>query len=245
MTRPRSAGLALALFTLAPSLGVSDEPDPAPVPRPEKFVTREDWGSTPDPIPEARRHVPRFITLHHAGVLWTNDRDPAEFVRNMQAWGKKRPQIEKPPRDTYWPDLPYHFLIAPDGRIFEGRPVEYEPESNTAYPLAGNLGVEMMGNFDRQRPSPEQLESAARVTAWLMRKHDIDFDHVRTHRDVAKTGCPGRDFYRHMEDGRFKTWVQAVLGGKPPQIDPGPPLAGDPPGPTEVITETRPSSPKK
>jgi hypothetical protein len=213
----------------------------AKVARPAKFVAREEWGSKPDPIPASRKHKPKWITLHHAGVLWANSQDPAQFVRNMQAWGKKRPEIEEPPRNTYWPDLAYHFLIAPDGRIFEARPIEYEPESNTQYSLAGNIGVEMMGDFNQQRPSPEQLESAVRLTAWLVQELDLDVDHIRTHRDAApgQTECPGRDFYRYFLDGKFKKWVQAVLDGEDPRIDPGPPLPAEPAGPTEVITETR------
>src|SRR5207244_9036311 len=130
--------LCLAAAALAQDGDPQAGTPPPPVPKPDRFVTREAWGSQPDPIPATRKHSPKWITIHHAGVLWTNTQDPAQFVRNMQAWGKKRPQVEKPPRDTYWPDLPYHFLIAPDGRIFEGRPVEYEPESNTRYSLAGN-----------------------------------------------------------------------------------------------------------
>src|SRR5262249_21293452 len=155
---------------------------------------------------------PKWITIHHAGVLWTNNRDAARFVRDMQSWGKRRPGLEKPPRNTYWPDLPYHFLIAPDGRIFEGRPVEYEPESNTKYPLAGNIGVEMMGDFNRQRPSKAQLESCARLTAWLMQEHKIDANHVRTHRDAApgQTNCPGRDFLRYIDDGTLRKWTQTL-----------------------------------
>lgn len=221
--------------------GAAAQTPSAQVPKPERIVTREQWGSTPDPIPASRRHTPRWITIHHAGVLWTNSVDPAQFVQNMQAWGKKRPELEQPPRNTYWPDLPYHFLVAPDGRIFEGRPVEYEPESNTEYSLAGNLGVELMGDFNRQRPSPAQLESVVRLTAWLMQQHRIDADHVRTHRDAApgQTTCPGRDFYRYLLDGQFKRWVQALLDGKDLKIDPGPPLPAEPPGPTELITETR------
>src|SRR5438552_1515556 len=107
-----------------------------PVSRPT-IVTRQQWGSGAKPIPDDRKQVPVWITIHHAGELWQNQMDPAEFVRRMQRWGQRRPQIEKPPRNTYWPDLPYHFLIAPDGTIFEGRPAEYEPESNTKYPLKG------------------------------------------------------------------------------------------------------------
>jgi hypothetical protein len=211
------------------------------VPRPEQIVSREEWGSKPDPIPESRRHTPRMITLHHAGVLWTNSVKPEEFVRNMQAWGKKRPEIEQPPRNTFWPDLPYHFLIAPDGRIFEGRPLEYEPDTNTKYDIAGHLGVEMVGDFDRQRPSVEQLTSAAQITAWLMQEFEIPIDQVRTHRDVApgQTGCPGRDFYRYMLDGQFRKWIRTVQAGEKLRIDPGPPLPAEPPGPTELVTETR------
>jgi hypothetical protein len=212
------------------------------VARPEKFVTRDKWGSDADPIPDSRRHTPKWITLHHAGVLWTGAKKPEQFVRDLQQWGKRRPELEKPPMDTYWPDLAYHFLVAPDGRIFEGRPVEFEPESNTKYSLAGNLGVEMMGDFNRQRPSPEQLESVVRLTAWLMQEHGIAIDNVRTHRDAApgQTECPGRDFYRYIEDGQFRKWVEAVRDGRKLEIDPGPPLGGEKPGPTEVITATRP-----
>jgi len=216
-----------------------------PVAKPANIVTRENWGSKPDPIPDSRRHRPKWITIHHAGVLWTNSQDPAQFVRNMQSWGKKRPQLEKPPMDTFWPDLPYHYLIAPDGSIFEGRPLEYEPESNTKYSLAGNINVEMMGDFNRQRPSPAQLESLVRITAWLMQELKIDAERVRTHRDAApgQTECPGRDFYRYMTDGQFMGWVETVRGGDKLRIDPGPPLTGEPAGPTELITKTR--QPKK
>jgi hypothetical protein len=209
------------------------------VPKPANLISREAWGSKPDRIPDSRRQTPKWITLHHAGVLWTNSKDPAQFVRDMQEWGKKRPQLEKPPMDTYWPDLPYHFLIAPDGRIFEGRPLEFEPESNTKYELSGHIGIEMMGDFNRQRPSPEQLQSAVQLTAWLLDAQKLPLEAIRTHRDVAQgqTECPGRDFYRYIEDGQFKHWVKGVLDGENPTIEPGPPLA-DPPGPTELVTKT-------
>ncbi|TWU29836.1 peptidoglycan recognition protein family protein [Bythopirellula polymerisocia] len=211
------------------------------VARPPNFVSAQEWGSQPDPIPEARKHQPKYVTLHHAGVLWTVDRDPVEFIRNMQLWGKRRPEIEQPPRNTYWPDLPYHFLIAPDGRIFEGRSLDYEPESNTNYELAGHLGVELMGNFEEQRPSLEQVESAVRLVAWLVAKYDLHLEAISTHSLVAKgqTSCPGRDFSRYFEGSpwQFKSWVTQVLLGKDPQIDLGQPLEN---GPTELITETKP-----
>jgi hypothetical protein len=204
------------------------------VPKPA-LVTREQWGSHADPIPYSRRQVPVWITIHHAGELWKQGDDPAEFVRRMQVWGKRRPQLEKPPRNTYWPDLPYHFLIAPDGRIFEGRPVEYEPESNTKYSVNGNIGIEMMGDFDLQRPSEAQLRSCVVLTAWLCQTYQIDLKHVRGHRDAApgQTSCPGRDFYRYLQDGEFRQWVALTERGKHPHVQSGPLLPG---GPTTQIS---------
>jgi hypothetical protein len=237
-----SGSLVLTVFLAFASTAAAQpatDDSKAVVAKPE-IVTREAWGSTPDPIPDERRHTPKYVTIHHAGVLWTNSQEPEQFLRNMQAWGKRRPEVEQPPRNTYWPDLAYHFLIAPDGRIFEGRPLEYEPESNTKYDLAGNINVELMGNFGAQRPSREQLESLVRITAWLMQELSIGIAEVRTHRDAApgQTECPGADLYRYFEDGQFRKWLAIASRGEEVSIDPGPPLEG---GPTEVITETRPA----
>jgi hypothetical protein len=193
------------------------------------IVSAKEWGSTPQPIPDNRKQTPTYITIHHAGVLWEAKSTPDRFVKNMQTWGQK---------DKNWPDLPYHFLIAPDGRIFEGRPIIYEPESNTKYPLSGNIGVEMMGNFEAQRPSREQLQSCVKLVAWLAKEYRIDPSHIRGHKDAApgQTSCPGRDFYRYLDNGVFRAWVVATMQGKHPAVEPDAPL---PEGPTTSISDWR------
>jgi hypothetical protein len=204
----------------------ADKPTTKPVERPGNFVTREEWGSEPQPIPDERKHTPKWVTIHHAGVDYKPGTDPAKFVKNMQGWGQ---------REKGWPDLAYHFLIAPDGRIFEARDLAYEPDTNTKYQLQGHIGVEMMGNFEKQRPSPQQIESCARLTAWLVRKFNLELKNIEGHKDAApkQTSCPGKDFYRYLEgEGIFRTWVKRILDGQDPQIDPGPPLPG---GPTVVV----------
>jgi hypothetical protein len=190
------------------------------------IVWAAEWGSKPQPIPDSRKQTPKFITIHHAGVLWKGG-SQVDFVRNMQSWGQ---------REKNWPDLPYHFLIAPDGTIFEGRPIQYEPESNTKYELAGNIGVEMMGNFEEQRPSLQQLNSCVRLVAWLAQEQKIAMDNIRGHKDAApgQTSCPGRDFYRYLEDGQFKKWVTAAMKGQDPHVAEAAPLRM---GPTTSISE--------
>jgi hypothetical protein len=211
--------LFLACATTAP-LGTPRVPEPP-------IITAAEWGSQPQPISPERHQTPQRITIHHAGVLWNAGDDPLVKIRGLQTWGQ---------RDKNWPDLPYHFLIAPDGRIFEGRPVNYEPESNTNYPLQGHVGIQLWGNFEEQRVSLAQLRSTVRLVAWLCQRYGIDPATIAGHEDVAvgQTDCPGRDFYRYIHDGLIRRWVEETLRGETPQIAELPPL---PEGPTEFIPE--------
>src|SRR5262249_26529005 len=52
------------------------------------IIYADEWGSKPQFIPASRKHAPKFITIHHAGVLWRGG-DPAQYIRTMQAWGQK------------------------------------------------------------------------------------------------------------------------------------------------------------
>jgi hypothetical protein len=211
-------------------LVAAEDSPPPPVEKPT-IITAQEWGSEPDPIPDDRRHRPRFITIHHAGVTWTEDDEPVRRLRGLQAWGK---------RDRNWPDIPYHFMIAPDGRVFEGRSLEYEPETNTNYDVRGHIGVHLWGNFGEQRVSREQLESAVRLIAWLSQEHEIPTETIRGHMDHASTGCPGKDLYRYIEQSLVRQWVDQALAGEDPDVELLPPL---PDGPLEMIPQpaaTRP-----
>ena len=227
----------IVLVQMSPVLLAAEKPKVSKPP----MVTRQQWGSKPQPIPDSRKHTPQFITVHHAGVDWKPGRDPAVFVKNMQAWGQRReeenaqlPPEKRKPNVKNWPDLAYHFMIAPDGRIYEARPMEYEPESNTKYDLQGHIGVELMGNFQTQRPSDAQLKSLVALVSWLCQEKNIPVTEIATHRDRAQkqTVCPGKDLYRYFEDGTFGGWVKETLAGEKPEIKPGPPLED---GPTVVV----------
>ena len=189
------------------------------------IVSAKEWGSAPQPIPEERKHTPKYITIHHAGVFVKSTTDPAVFVKNMQGWGQ---------RDKKWPDLAYHFLIAPDGRIFQGRDIAYEGETNTKYPLRDQVQVELMGDFGRQRVSPKQLDSLVKLTSWLCAEYSIDPILMGGHNDRAprQTSCPGADLYRYVEDGQLTKWVAAILKGQRVEVKERPAL---PDGPTIYV----------
>ncbi len=174
-------------------------------------ISAAQWGSNPLPIPEAQRHTPTFITIHHAGVRWKPGSDPAASARALQKFGQNQ---------RAWPDVPYHFLIAPDGRILEGRALRYAPQSNTAYNVAGHIGVQMWGNFDEERAGLAQLEAVVRLLAWLSQEHNIDLAELRGHRHWVQTACPGKDLDRYVTDGHLSLWAKNLLVGRPPGDSP-------------------------
>lgn len=217
---------SLALTSLVGCASMLAEPTTKPT---LTIVTREEWGSKPQPLDESKRHVPKFITIHHEGVLWKAGTDNAAKLRNVQSWGQ---------REKNWPDLPYHYIIAPNGIVYEGRDWNYQPESNTNYSLDGVLNIELLGNFEAQRVSREQLQSLVTLIAKLCVDLKLDPATIRGHKDAApnQTVCPGKDLHRYIENGSVRRWVEETLAGKTPEIRE---LDAIPDGPTTRISETR------
>lgn len=216
--------VVLPLALLSAIVGANAPAEPATRPTTQSslvVVSRDAWGSKPQPMPTTRRHVPKLITIHHAGVLWKAGTDPAQNARNLQKFSQN---------EKKWPDVPYHFMVAPDGRVFEGRDVNYEPDSNTKYPLNGVLNIELMGNFEEQRVSVEQLRATTLLIAKLCRELKLDPATIRGHGDAAQgqTVCPGKDFKRYIDDGTIRAWVEAELRGESAAIEEKPALDGGP-----------------
>lgn len=154
------------------------------------------------------------ITLHHEGSpepLRPTD-NPVAMLRALQSWSAS---------DRNWWDVPYHYLIDLDGRIYEGRDWHYMGETNTTYNPAGHLLISVMGNYDRQEPTPAELNAIADVMAWAVEKFHVPLDSIRGHYQYAETGCPGKNLRKYLEDGTFRRMVAARLelevdaGGRP------------------------------
>lgn len=156
---------------------------------------------------EMRLRVPQritSITLHHEGSpepLRPSD-DPVAKLRGLQEWGA---------RDRNWWDVPYHFLIDLDGRIYEARDWHYMGETNTTYDPSGHLLISVLGNYNRQEPTPAQLNAIANLMAWAVQKFNVPLDSIRGHYQYAETNCPGKNLRKYLEDGTFRRMVEARL----------------------------------
>jgi hypothetical protein len=149
-------------------------------------------------------HRITHVTLHHTGSaepLHPQD-DPVAKLRGLQAWGAA---------ERNWWDVPYHFLMDLEGRVYEGRDWHYMGETNTTYDPGGHFLISVIGNYERQEPTPAQLAAIAELMAWALKKFDLPLDRIGGHYDYATTGCPGQHLRRHLEDGTLARMVAERL----------------------------------
>ncbi|MDB4879216.1 MAG: hypothetical protein JWL60_662 [Gemmatimonadetes bacterium] len=145
-------------------------------------------------------HRITHVTLHHTGSPepLRPGEDPVAKLRGLQSWGAA---------ERNWWDVPYHFLLDLEGRIYEGRDWRFMGETNTAYDPGGHFLVSMIGNYERQEPSPAQLAAIADLMAWALKEFDLPLDRVGGHYNHASTGCPGQHLRKHLEDGSLRRMI--------------------------------------
>ncbi len=163
------------------------------------IIPRSGWNAN-EPRP-FKQHTPVRITIHHEGTKLERTDDAAKKIRNIQVWGMGP--------DRNWVDIPYHFLIAPDGKIFEGRAVTTVGETATEYDPTGHLLITCLGNLETQEVQPEQLSSLIILIAWCSKKYSIPIETIASHRDYSsQTTCPGKNLYQYLQNGYIKEEVR-------------------------------------
>ena len=126
----------------------------------------------------------RRITIHHVGAGVFTDTARSAVQARLES-------IRRTHRSLNWGDIGYHFLVDPAGRVWQGRPLAYQG-AHVRDQNEGNLGVCVLGNFERQRPSADQLAAIASFVRHMMDACRLQTNAVHTHRELAPTACPGR-----------------------------------------------------
>ncbi|HEY8877769.1 MAG TPA: peptidoglycan recognition family protein [Roseateles sp.] len=170
----------------------------ASAPQAPRIISVDAWGGSPPTASEEPQHISR-ITLHHQGEIWKDGTDPEAYLRRLQQWSRLT---------KHWADIPYHYVIDPDGRIYAARPLSQAGDTNTEYDPRGHALLMLVGNFEEQQPTAAQLDAAVELTAWLAREHHLGLDAIASHKDYSKqTVCPGKNLYAYLESGWFKAEV--------------------------------------
>lgn len=183
----------------APELGVEMFPDgdgrplaPADA-APVIMVPRSAWTTQP---PDRKRMAvmgkPARITVHHtAGVIgdrdgWKESLAEIQNIRDFHAGAKRS-----------WADIAYHFLIDRAGRVWQGRPLVYQGAHAKGH-NAHNIGIVLLGNFDKAKPAPAQLDALAAFILFLRDTYGIAEKAVYTHQELGQTSCPGKHLQKFM-----------------------------------------------
>lgn len=193
------ASLLIALLVALPAYAV----DPATLAAIEqRIVSADAWGATPADATLARTHTITGITLHHQGETYRAGTDPVQFLRRLQRWS----------RDTKkWIDIPYHYVIDLEGKIFAARDIRYAGDTNTAYDPKGQALIEVVGNFEEVEPNEQQLAAVVDMMALLIARHGLSIDSIRAHKDHTDTLCPGKNMMRYLDNGYFRQQVALRL----------------------------------
>lgn len=154
-------------------------------------ISVQTWGGNPTPATLTAQRI-THITVHHQGELWDPKEDAATYLVRLQKWSRGT---------KGWIDIPYHYVVAPDGLIYAARPWEISGDTNTEYDPRGHLLVMLLGNFEIQYPTSEQWDSTVDLIAQLQRRFGLDSNQLGTHRDYStQTVCPGAHLFERLQE---------------------------------------------
>ncbi|MEM1109222.1 MAG: peptidoglycan recognition family protein [Planctomycetota bacterium] len=182
-----------------PSYATPRPATPAPTPSvtlPSGVVARRKWtrhgiaGRNIDLMNGVKK-----ITIHHEG--WT----PVTFTSANASYDRLENIRQIHTRDRGWADIGYHYAIDRAGRVIECRPIKYQG-AHVSDNNEHNLGILVLGNFEKQRPSNAQVQALGRFTKQMMRTHRVPAHAVHTHREFKPTICPGRTLQAHINQLR-------------------------------------------
>lgn len=132
------------------------------------------------------------LTIHHEGwnvVNFTTKATTAERIEKIRKYhtGEKR-----------WGDIGYHYIVDRAGRVWEGRPIQYQG-AHVSQNNEHNIGILVLGNFEKQSPSSAQLKTLHSTCASLAKQHKIKTALIRSHREINPTTCPGKNMQNKMD----------------------------------------------
>lgn len=129
--------------------------------------------------------------------------------------------FDKMHRQKGWDELGYHFVIgngtdSGNGQIEMGS--RWTKQKHGAHAKTADnryndygIGICLVGDFDKDRPTPQQIAALTRLTAYLMRTYHISAINVIGHKDTKATACPGHNL--SVVQIRQAASAQAIAGG--------------------------------
>jgi hypothetical protein len=173
-------------------------------------VSRDPVGPQPPeapPPPPKQERLPEWAPARAISQRWN-----CIIIHHSESETGSLDAIDQWHKHNGWDGCGYHFVIgngtdSPDGSVEMSdrwrwqltgahcrlpRHEELRRRLSANYYNEHGIGICLVGRFDRENPTPRQLEAVTRLIHYLMRECDIPEGRVYGHGDVKSTACPGR-----------------------------------------------------
>ncbi|MDG2424171.1 MAG: N-acetylmuramoyl-L-alanine amidase [Phycisphaerales bacterium] len=171
---------------------------PTTIPLPSGVISRSAWAGG-NPVPsrmDSNRPIKR-ITIHHDGMQPFTDTSYQAAANRLESI--RRAHIKRKPQR--FGDIGYHYAIDPAGRVWCCRPLTYQG-AHVRGQNPGNLGIVVLGNYDKQTVNRAQQAALAAFLAAQTRQYRVPVSRIHTHQEMAATACPGRSLQKFMVKAR-------------------------------------------
>jgi hypothetical protein len=130
----------------------------------------------------------RYVTVHHDGL------DRLETATDAASMAERIELYRVGHRARGWGDIGYHFVIDRSGVVWEARSLKWQG-AHVKDRNEGNVGILVMGNFEIQHPTPEQLAALRTHLYAVCAYFSVPWTRVFSHREWpgAQTLCPGQN----------------------------------------------------
>jgi len=169
-----------------------------------KIVSRKKWKAK-NAIGKVKEHTVGYITIHHTATFQNEKLTIKKKMQNLQNFSQSEGRLASGKAKPAWFDVPYHYYIAVDGKIAEGREIKFVGDTNTEYDPTRHALIVLEGNFQTEQPSSKQRESLQKLVAWLSFNWKVSGSEIKAHNDYAATACPGENLKKLLPTLRQKT----------------------------------------
>lgn len=139
----------------------------------------------------------KYLIVHHSAVRQSTNRNQFDAIKryHIQTRG--------------WADIGYHWLIEPDGTLKAGRDENWVGAHARTSGVSMNfrsLGICLVGNFEVDNPTREQINTLEDILGRLRAKYSImDRANVLGHQEIPHpTACPGKNLLSYLKSYRSR-----------------------------------------
>lgn len=192
-------------------------------------TTRAKWGArrgrgSLDPGPEAN------VVIHNSyrPALSPSATVAEEIAAVLQI---ERFHTDPVPRGRGWAGIGYNWLVAPSGRVYEGRGWKYRG-AHAGLINGDSIGICLLIDGTTTEPTPAMMQSTRHLISIGVELGELRSDYkISGHRDHKATECPGDLVYARLEEF-YHTYIPIVVW--PHVEDREPDLVGDEYVPTPI-----------